>query len=158
MQTTVLAESIDHIPCRNYHHLYIRRTLFILLLLAAMALYVAYAFDLKKNVETYINIDDVMDDRQSVPPKKVNSPFDRTIAFIRWNAGFRERIPLMEKYRPHFAELHFSIPGYTSQLNYTADGLIPVGQPYGVVGKTMEIILQNHSIIEGLLYFHFDVS
>jgi hypothetical protein len=86
------------------------------------------------------------------------SPFQHTLGFIRWNTARLERIATMEKYRPFFANLHYSMPNYTSQLNYTADGWESGDYPYKTVGDTMKIILQNYSTIEGLLYFHFDVS
>jgi len=89
---------------------------------------------------------------------KIRSPFERTLGFIRFNAAHRERIPIVEKYRPFFADLHYSMPDYISQLNYTADGWRDSASTYKALGETMKIILQNYSIIEGILYFHFDVS
>jgi hypothetical protein len=89
---------------------------------------------------------------------KIKSPFQNTLGFVRWNSAHYERIAIIDKYRPFFANLHYSIPNYTLQLNYTADGWKPFDNPYKPVSDTMKIILQNYSTIEGLLYFHFDVS
>jgi len=89
---------------------------------------------------------------------QLRSPFHHTLGFIRINSPLPERIAIMEKYRPFFIDLHYSMPGYTSQLNYTADGWGDGGMPYKPVADTMNLILQNYSTTEGLLYFHFDVS
>ncbi|CAF1043753.1 unnamed protein product [Adineta ricciae] len=89
--------------------------------------------------------------------KYIRSPFDRTLAFIRWNSAHIQRIPLIEKYRPFFNELHYSIPSFTNQVNLTADGLIKYDFPYKMVSETMEIILNGtYSSIQGILFFHFD--
>ena len=85
------------------------------------------------------------------------SPFRNTLGFIRWNSPHNERIPLMEKYRPFFAQLHYSIPNKSSNLTLTDDGWESSTTEYKVVADTMHILLQDHPTIEGLLYFHFDV-
>ncbi|CAF1493210.1 unnamed protein product [Adineta ricciae] len=87
---------------------------------------------------------------------KIMSPFQHTLGFIRWNSLHPERIPVMEKYRPFFAELHYSMPNYTLKTNLTADGWAPYKDVYKVVGDTMNIILRQYPNIKGLLYFHFD--
>ena len=91
--------------------------------------------------------------------KFLHSPFDHTLAFIRWNSAHIQRIPLIEKYRPFFNELHYSIPLLTNKVNLTADGLIKYDFPYKMVSETMEIILNQTDLsIQGILFFHFDVS
>ncbi|UJR16641.1 hypothetical protein I4U23_003541 [Adineta vaga] len=87
---------------------------------------------------------------------KIRSPFSRTLAFIRMNMQRLERIQVLENYRPFFIDLHYSIPHYTNITNYTIDGWISGGEPYKVVADTMQILLNNYSMVEGVLYFHFD--
>lgn len=89
---------------------------------------------------------------------RLASPFRHTLAFIRFNSLHPERISVMEKYRPFFAELHYSMPNYTSEISYTADGWQPYKDIYKAVGDTMKLVLEEHPEIKGLLYFHFDVS
>jgi hypothetical protein len=88
---------------------------------------------------------------------KLKSPFYRTLGFIRWNSAHLERIPVMEKYRPFFYDLHYSIPNYMKQLNLTGDGWENSDVAYKALAETMQIVLQKNSTIEGVLYFHFDV-
>ncbi len=128
-----------------------RKILLIFMMGIIGVLYTVYFLIPTKIQLLHSNLSDINKD-------KIRSPFQHTLGFIRWNSARLERIPIMEKYRPFFANLHYSIPGYTSQLNYTADGWGPVEYTYKAVGDTMKIILQNYSTIEGLLYFHFDVS
>ncbi|CAF1340642.1 unnamed protein product [Adineta ricciae] len=87
---------------------------------------------------------------------RIVSPFSHTLGFIRWNSAFVNRIPLMERYRPFFYELHYSIPNYTPKLNLTVDGLVSISFPYKMVSETMTIILKEHPEINGILFFHFD--
>ena len=94
----------------------------------------------------------------SVDNNQLVSPFRNTLGFIRWNSAHNERIPVMEKYRPFFAQLHYSIPNKSSNLTLTGDGWEDGPTEYKAIADTMHILLQNHSTIEGLLYFHFDVS
>ena len=109
--------------------------------------YFYYQFEKKQWVEHLTSVDD----------NKIVSPFRNTLGFIRWNSPHNERIPVMEKYRPFFAQLHYSIPNKSSNLTLTGDGWEDGWSEYKVVADTMHILLQNHSSIEGLLYFHFDV-
>ena len=110
--------------------------------------YFYYQFEKKQRAEHFTSVDD----------NKIVSPFRNTLGFIRWNSPHNERIPLMEKYRPFFAQLHYSIPNKSSNLTLTGDGWGDGLTEYKAVADTMHILLQNHSTIEGLLYFHFDVS
>ena len=119
-------------------------------LLSIIAAYVIYFFVLTKNRSFYPSSTERKRDQ-------LKSPFHRTLAYIRWNSAHRERIPVMEKYRPFFYDLHYSIPRYVKQLNLTGDGWENNDVAYKVVAETMQIVLQKNSMIEGLLYFHFDV-
>ncbi|UJR07104.1 hypothetical protein I4U23_011392 [Adineta vaga] len=112
-------------------------------------LYVFNSFGFTKTRTLSLNVTKIIGD-------KIKSPFQQTLGFIRWNSAHRERISIMEKYRPFFADLHYSMPGYTSQLTYIADGWDRGATIYKVLGDTIQIILQNYSAIEGILYFHFD--
>ena len=134
----------------TYHHCLNRKRLLIFILVSIL-LYIFYSFVPRKNHLPCITVINIKE-------KKSISPFYQTLAFIRWNSAHLDRIPLMEKYRPFFANLHYSMPDYTSKLNYTADGWKPGEYEYKAVADTMQIILQNYSAIEGILYFHFDVS
>ncbi|UJR07237.1 hypothetical protein I4U23_011525 [Adineta vaga] len=95
-------------------------------------------------------------EKQVEEKNQIESPFSRTLGFIRWNSPYINRISLMEKYRPFFYQLHYSIPNYTSKLNYTFDGLVSISCPYKMVSEIMTIILETYSQINGLLFFHFD--
>ncbi|KAK0109322.1 hypothetical protein ONS96_003141 [Cadophora gregata f. sp. sojae] len=97
----------------------------------------------------------------------LTSPFNNTLAFVRWNGHRPERVPLIEKYAPFFHTLHFSMPAMvdaplkTEYQNLThdnwGDGLVT----YVQIARTMEWILkmqrnESEREIEGLLQFHFD--
>jgi hypothetical protein len=123
----------------------------LIFLLIGIVLYLSYSIVFRKGPLPCFTVVKIKQD-------KPLSPFQRTLGFIRWNSEHRERIPIMEKYRPFFANLHYSMPNYASKVNYTADGWGPVEYAYRPLADTMQIILQNYSTIEGVLYFHFDVS
>jgi hypothetical protein len=116
-------------------------------------------------------------------PSTLHSPFENTMAMIRWNSYHPERIPLLEKYSPFFHSLHFSMPDHTPPSEFDAFGNhnkdhVP-GEPiphnltydtwpaaelvYLQLARTMRLILETPktapggaSEIDGLLYFHFD--
>ncbi|UJR09074.1 hypothetical protein I4U23_013321 [Adineta vaga] len=113
------------------------------------ALYFLHPFVSVVNRESFI---DIVEFRK----KKSASPLQRTLGFIRWNKPYREHIPLMEKYQSFFAQLHYSLPNYTTNLDYKIDGFAHENTPYYAVSEVMKIILQRYPSIEGLLYFHFD--
>ncbi|ETN41475.1 uncharacterized protein HMPREF1541_03411 [Cyphellophora europaea CBS 101466] len=57
----------------------------------------------------------------------ITSPFQNTFAMVRYNALERmDRFPLLEKYRPFFHTLHFSIPKIESLPDTPADPTIAV--------------------------------
>ncbi len=129
---------------------YFSRKIYMTFLLGIIAACMIYFFVLRKKYSSHPLL--------AEPEKgKLKSPFHRTLAFIRWNSAHLERIPVMEKYRPFFYELHYSIPRYMKQLNLTGDGSEDSHRIQKVVAETMEIVLQKNLTIEGLLYFHFDV-
>lgn len=41
------------------------------------------------------------------PPPIMKSPFDKTMAIIRWNHAHKERLPLLQKYEPFFHTVQF---------------------------------------------------
>ncbi|CAF1386675.1 unnamed protein product [Adineta steineri] len=133
-------------------------------LIVIIFLSLIYVFIFRENLRIHINFISIKLKNSSlikvnltdVKEVKIKSPFYRTLGFIRWNAARLERIPVMEKYRPFFAELHYSIPGHAPKVTYTADGSGDSFYIYKEVSDTMEIILKDHPMIEGLLYFHFD--
>ncbi|CAF4099219.1 unnamed protein product [Adineta steineri] len=145
------------------HHSLLNRKSLIYLVIGVTLVYATYLFIFKNNLTIRINFIDIklqnsnlIHGNLSNISHRVKSPFYRTLGFIRWNTARLERVPLMEKYRPFFAELHYSIPNSTSKVTYTADGSVESHYIYKVISETMEIILENHPMIEGLLYFHFD--
>ncbi|KAH9217737.1 nucleotide-sugar transporter-domain-containing protein, partial [Leptodontidium sp. 2 PMI_412] len=98
----------------------------------------------------------------------LTSPFNTTLAFIRWNGHRPERVPLIEKYAPFFHTLHLSMPSLIESPHRTAfqnlthdnwgDGLVT----YVQIARTMQLILdvprnESEPEIGGLLQFHFDV-
>jgi len=168
MQITILLRSIDSI-LQETSHRYSNWKILLIFLLVVILLHVFYPLLFGRNLSLYFNLtniksnfnlDDIKNNSKLIDIKneKIRSPFERTLGFIRFNAAHRERIPIIDKYRPFFSDLHYSIPDYTSRLNYTADGWRDAASTYKALGDTMKIILQNYSIIEGILYFHFDVS
>jgi hypothetical protein len=92
------------------------------------------------------------------------SPFAQTVGFVRWNAPYLERIPLIEKYEPFFKSIHYSIPTYPNEdatfLNLTHSSWDNHENVYVSVAQFMSLILssseESHSSISGILYFHFD--
>jgi hypothetical protein len=89
------------------------------------------------------------------------SPFANTLAFIRWNNAYPERIPYMENYRPFFRELHYSMPNYTETTTLQKDGWTRFEETYQGVAETMQLILDTNEAdmedsINGLLFYHFD--
>ncbi|KAK2624938.1 hypothetical protein QTJ16_005307 [Diplocarpon rosae] len=110
------------------------------------------------------------------PPAEIDtlhSPFNSTIAFVRWNSHHEERVPLIKKYEPFFHTLHFSMPSYidsplkTEFQNLTHDNWGDGLFPYVQIARTMRYILdqpKNESLpsnqsaadITGLFNFHFD--
>jgi hypothetical protein len=168
MQTTILFRSIESV-LQETSHCYSNCKILLIFLVGIIVIHVFYPLLFRRNLSLYFNLTDIksnfnLNDIKNnsklidINNDKIRSPFQRTLGFIRFNAAHRERIPIIDKYRPFFADLHYSMPGYTSQLNYTADGWQDGPSTYKVLGDTMKIILQNYSIIEGILYFHFDVS
>jgi hypothetical protein len=142
---------LDNLEQNETYHPCLNRKRLLIFILVSILLYIFYSFVPRKNQLPCITVVDIKE-------KKSISPFHRTLGFIRWNSAHPDRIPIMEKYRPFFANLHYSMPDYTSKLNYTADGWKPGESAYKPLADTMQIILQNYSTIEGILYFHFDVS
>lgn len=101
------------------------------------------------------------------PRPILTSPFNNTLAFVRWNEHHPERIPLIEKYAPFFHTLHFSMPAMidaplkTEYQNLTHDNWEDGLVTYVQIARTMEWILkmpknESEREIEGLLQFHFD--
>ena len=120
----------------------------ILLISLIFCVFSFYNFGKKQRLQHFTSVDN----------NQLVSPFRNTLGFIRWNSARNERITVMEKYRPFFAQLHYSIPNNSSNLTLTGDGWGDGLTEYKAVADTMHILLQNYSTIEGLLYFHFDVS
>ncbi len=168
MQTMILLRSIDSI-LQETSHRYSNCKILLIFLLFIILFHVFYPLLFGRNLSLYFNLTNIKSNFNlndinnnskliDINNDKIRSPFERTLGFIRFNAAHRERIPIVDKYRPFFADLHYSMPDYISQLNYTADGWRDAASTYKALGDTMKIILQNYSIIEGILYFHFDVS
>ncbi|KAF8857864.1 hypothetical protein BDZ45DRAFT_726475 [Acephala macrosclerotiorum] len=96
----------------------------------------------------------------------LKSPFEKTMAIIRWNAAHHERIPLLKKYEPFFHTVHYSMPGLlpdwaANKQNLTHDTADESYTIYHAVSETMQLILDApegtpESEIESILYFHFD--
>ncbi|CAF1633198.1 unnamed protein product [Adineta ricciae] len=94
-----------------------------LVLFGVAVIYLGYSFIPTGSQGYFIDVFEAQRD-------KTASPLHRTLGFIRCNKLQRENIPLMEKYRPFFAELHYSMPNYTAEITYTADGVISEKTPY----------------------------
>jgi hypothetical protein len=96
----------------------------------------------------------------------LESPFKNTLAMIRWNSVYPERIPLIQKYTPFFHTLHFSMPNLIppplpdTYHNLTHDSWAESILIYSQVAQTMQLILDTSSStpspIQGLMFFHFD--
>ncbi len=129
---------------------FLSRKIYMIILFSIIAACMICLLVLTKNHSFYLSLTESQ-------KSKLNSPFHRTLGYIRWNSAHLERIPVMKKYRPFFYDLHYSIPRYMTQLNLTGDGWEASHVSYKAVADTMQIILQKYPAIEGLLYFHFDV-
>lgn len=96
----------------------------------------------------------------------LSSPFANTVGFVRWNAAYLERIPLIEKYEPFFHTIHYSIPNYVPDppeggkfVNITHSSWDNHENVYIPVADVMSLILNSsdYSSIDGLLFYHFDL-
>ncbi|UJR07176.1 hypothetical protein I4U23_011464 [Adineta vaga] len=131
-----------------YHH-YSNGKFLVVLTVSVLLIFIINILPFKTNVQSHSKL-------INTNIHKLRSPFSRTLAFIRMNTQRPERIRVLESYRPFFIDLHYSMPHYTSVINYTADGWLSGDDPYKPVAETMKILLKNHSLVEGILYFHFD--
>lgn len=89
------------------------------------------------------------------------SPFNNTLAMVRWNSGRPERIPMIRKYEPFFHSIHISMPdsmpNQTEKYhNITNDQYEDAFLIYQQVARTMQLALDTQPDVEGLLYYHFD--
>lgn len=89
------------------------------------------------------------------------SPFNNTLAMVRWNSGRPERIPMIRKYEPFFHTIHISMPESMSNEtetyhNITNDQYKDAFLIYQQVARTMQLALDTQPDVEGLLYYHFD--
>ncbi|CAF0987657.1 unnamed protein product [Adineta ricciae] len=127
------ADSASHIV---YHH-YSNRKLSIILIGSVSLVCILNVFPFKTITRAPL---DVVDSKTN----KLQSPFSRTLAFIRLNGQRPERLRVLENYRPFFINLHYSMPQYTSVINYTADGWLSGDDPYKAVSETMKVLLKNY--------------
>lgn len=91
----------------------------------------------------------------------VSSPFQNTLAMIRWNAPLTERVPLLQKYEPFFHTVHISMPNKTEikepfRQDLKSDNNKFLDLIYMQAALTMQEILDEQPSIDGLLFFHFD--
>ncbi|KAK9435766.1 UDP-galactose transporter [Metarhizium brunneum] len=92
----------------------------------------------------------------------VTSPFEKTLAFVRWNGARPERIPHVMKYKPFFHTMHISMPNETTpglglnKTSLTEDAATITPLIYRQVAFTLQVILDTQPEITGLFYFHFD--
>ncbi|KHO11536.1 PLC-like phosphodiesterase, TIM beta/alpha-barrel domain protein [Metarhizium robertsii ARSEF 23] len=92
----------------------------------------------------------------------VTSPFEKTLAFVRWNGARPERIPHVMKYKPFFHTMHISMPNETTpgpglnKTSLTEDAAKITPLIYRQVALTLQVILDTQPEITGLFYFHFD--
>lgn len=93
----------------------------------------------------------------------VKSPFSSTLAFIRFNAYRPERLDSLEKYRPFFHDIHYSMPkstdGDPDYVNTTNDGWENQLVVYLPVARTMQHILDQpadspEAGIKGIMFYH----
>lgn len=89
------------------------------------------------------------------------SPFQNTLALVRWNSEHPERLPYIRKYDPFFHTVHISMPKSLPDQpndfgNITHDQFEDAFTVYKGVANTMQTILDEEPKIDGLLYFHFD--
>lgn len=98
--------------------------------------------------------------------ERVDSPFNTTLAFVRWNAAHTERLPHIMKYEPFFHTMHISMPNDSLDspqddfgLNHTSlteDSTTLTFTIYRQVAHTMRVILETQPEITGMFYYHFD--
>jgi hypothetical protein len=93
----------------------------------------------------------------------LESPMKDTLAMIRWNSPFPERVPLLMKYAPFFHTIHLSLPGSMPGQPWDAYNLTYDQYPengtftiYMQVAAMMQLVLDTEPDIKGLMYFHFD--
>lgn len=80
---------------------------------------------------------------------------------IRWNPALPERIPWLRKYEPFFHTVHISIPHNSEIKDEFAHTLSNDKAEFGAhiyvqLAMTMQKILDESPVIDGLFYFHFD--
>ena len=91
----------------------------------------------------------------------LTTPFKSTMAMIRWNGRRVERVPLLMKYAPFFHTVHISMPDMIPEKpptfhNLTHDQYPDGERVYIQLARTMQLLLDEHPDIDGLMYFHFD--
>lgn len=103
-----------------------------------------------------------MPGRSAVPrDDMVHSPFNATMAMIRWQAPHTDRVHLLMKYEPFFDIVHISIPDYLpgepqAFHNLTHDQFPHGSRDYIQVARTMELVLESRSEISGLFFFEHE--
>src|ERR1700761_5181892 len=90
------------------------------------------------------------------------SPFNKTLAFVRWNSYLPQRIEPIRAYSPYFHTVHISMPDVVNKNDTNATGIYydtwkENDQVYQQVKTTMELIMDDpESSVEGLLFFQHD--
>ncbi|KAI1075284.1 nucleotide-sugar transporter-domain-containing protein [Whalleya microplaca] len=178
------APAMQVAPLSRYKNLFQRYTNYALLTFTIFTIWVSVQTRLYVN---HLAADDtepitIVEAEENANLDILESPFSKTLGFIRWNSPHYERIPLAEKYRPFFHTLHYSGPNISNiddiGQNLTHDAFQGSTEVYLQVAETMQMILDGDSWagfhqqdntahgnttskpstsdIEGLLYWHFD--
>ncbi|KUJ08723.1 uncharacterized protein LY89DRAFT_325089 [Mollisia scopiformis] len=107
-----------------------------------------------------------LNDNRAEDHSMIHSPFNSTVAYIRFNSWRLERLELLDKYKPFFHSVHYSMPNITEGgpdfVNTTHDNWENQLVMYIPMARTMQHILDQppdspDAKIKGIIYYHFDV-
>jgi hypothetical protein len=135
------------------------RNIIVLLLSTVATIFIIASLEMAN----FANISDNSASASADDSSIVKSPFSSTIAFIRFNAWRPERLTYLEKYRPFFHDLHYSMPNSTDgdpeHLNTTHDGWENQLVVYLPMARTMQHILDQpadspDAKIKGIMFYH----
>jgi hypothetical protein len=77
----------------------------------AIVTFLQASYGAMPSLESLSILDPVQSLEENIDARPVlKSPFENTLAMVRWNSYHPERMPLLKKYTPFYDTVHFSMP------------------------------------------------